>query len=65
MYTGLDDVYEIHMYRMMNDETIPMDDLLNNSEYSWYPIKYNLGNNATEWIKWIFYTHYWKKSELQ
>ncbi len=39
MYTGLDDVYEIHMYRMMNDETIPMDDLLNNSEYSWYPIK--------------------------
>jgi hypothetical protein len=27
------------MYRMMNDETIPMDDLLNNSEYSWYPIK--------------------------
>jgi len=47
MYTGLDDVYEIHMYRMMNDETISMDDLLNNSEYSRYPIKYNLGDNAT------------------
>jgi hypothetical protein len=32
-----------------------MDDLLNNSEYPPQQRKYNLDDNATESIKWIFY----------
>jgi hypothetical protein len=32
-----------------------MDDLLNNSEYSLQQRKYNLDDNATGSIKWIFY----------
>ncbi len=35
------------MHRMMNDETIQMNYLLNNREYSLYPRKYNLDDNAT------------------